>query len=110
MIHEMCRLLGFDKTQTCPYKLQANGSTGRQKTKMAKVVLKYCAENPRTWDTTLPYLTFVYNTTINRITGATQFSMVHKQECQYTVDLFYAKLHNEVMMKDGFGDWLDKQF
>ena len=24
MIDEMCRLLGIDKTQTCPYKSQAN--------------------------------------------------------------------------------------
>ena len=70
MILDMCRLLGIDKTKTCPCKSQANGRTGRRNTKIANVILKYCAENPRTWDTTLPYSNFVYNTTINRITGA----------------------------------------
>ena len=36
--------------------------------------------------------------------------MLHGQECQYPVDLFYAKPHDELMMKDGFAEWLDEQF
>ena len=28
----------------------------------------------------------------------------------YKVDLFYAKPHDEVMMKNGFAKWLDEQF
>ena len=57
----------------------------------------------------MPYLNFVHNTTINRKTGATPFSMVHRQECQYPVDLFYAKPHIEPFIKDGFAEWLDEQ-
>ena len=83
--------LGIDKTQTYPYKPRANERTRRHNVKMTEVVLTYCVENSKTWDTTLPYLNFVYNTTINRKTGALPFSMVHGQECQYPVDLFYAK-------------------
>ena len=55
-------------------------------------------------------LNFVYNTTINRIAGATPFSMVHGQECQYPIDLFYAKHQDEPLTKDGFAKWLDEQF
>ena len=77
---------------------------------MADVILKLCAENSRNWATTLAYLNFVYNTMFNRITRATRFSMVHGEECQYPVELFYAKSHDEVMMKDGFAKWLDEQF
>ena len=74
LIQEMCRLLGIDRTQTYPYKPRSNERTGRHNVKMAEVVLNYFVENPKTWDTTLPDLNFVYNTTINRITGATPFS------------------------------------
>ena len=116
MIEEMCRLLGIVKTQTSPYKPKENGRTRRHNAKMAEVVLNFCAENTRMWDTTLPYLNFVYNTTINRKTGATPFCLVHGEECQYPVDLFFAKPHDEMMMRDGFAElldiaeWLDKQF
>ena len=71
---------------------------------MTKVISKYCAENPKTWGTMLPYLSFVYNTTIHRATGATPFSLVHDQECQYPIDLFYAKPHDVVLTKDGFAE------
>ena len=80
LIHEMCRLSGIDKTQTSPYKPKGNGKTGEHNSKIAHVILKYCAENPRTWDSALPYMYFVYNTTINRISGATPFSMLHGEE------------------------------
>ena len=77
---------------------------------MTKVISKYCPENPKTWDTMLPFLSFVYNTTIYRTTGATPFSLVHGQECQYPTGLFYAKPNDEVLMKDGFAEELDEFF
>ena len=58
----------------------------------------------------MPYLNLAYNTTINGKTGARSFSKVHGQECQYPVDLFHKKSHDEVMIKDGFGKWPDEQF
>ena len=67
-----------------------------------------CGE-PRMGDSALRYLNFVYNTTVNRIT-VTPFSMVHGEECQFPVDLFYAKHHDEMLMKNGFAEWLDEQF
>ena len=110
LIKEMCRLLGIDITATLPYKPEGRELTGRYNDKMAKVTLKYCAENPTTWDTMLPYLSFVCNTTIHRVTGATPFSLVHGQECQYPIDLFYAKPYDEVLTKDGFVEELDELF
>ena len=110
LIKTMCRLLGIDITATLPYKPEGRELTGRYNDKMAKVISKYCAENPKTWDTMLPYLGFVYNTTTHRTTGATPFSLVHGQECQYPIDLFYAKPHDEVLTKDGFAEELDELF
>ena len=110
LIKAMCRLLGIDVTATLPYKPEGKELTGRYNDKMTKVISKYCAENPKTWDTMSPYLGFVYNTTTHRTTGATPFSLVHGQECQYPIDLFYAKPHDEVLTKDGFAEELDELF
>ena len=92
LILEMCRLLGIDKSRTSPYHPLGNGQVERHNRVIADVISKYCAENPRTWDTVLPYLNFVYNTTI------------------HPIDLFYPKPHDEVHTQDGFVEWLDEQF
>ena len=106
----MCRLLGIDKSRTSPYHPQGNGQVERHNRVIADIVSKYCADNPRTWDTVLSYLNFVYNTTIHRTTGATPFNLVHGQECQYPIDLFYPKPHDVIPTQDGFIEWLDEQF
>ena len=110
LIKEICRLLGIDVTLTLPYKPEGRELTGRYNDKMTKVFSKYCAENPKMWDTMLPYLSFVYNTTLHRTTGVTPFSLVHSQECQFPIDLFYAKPHDVVLTKDGFAEELDELF
>ena len=110
LILEMCRLLGIDKSRTSPYHPQGNGQVERHNRVIADIISKYCADNPKTWDTVLPYLNFVYNTTIHRTTGATPFNLVHGQECQYPIDLFYPKPHDEIPTQDGFVEWLDEQF
>ena len=110
LIKEMCRLLAIDVTPTLPYKLEVRELTGRYNDKMTKVISKFCAENPKTWDRMLRYLSFVNNTTIHRTTGATPFNLVHGQECQYPNYLFYAKPHDEVLTKDDFAEELDKLF
>ena len=73
----MWRLLGIDKSRTSPYHLQGNGQVERHNSVIADVISKYCADNPKTRGTVLPFLNFVYNTTIHRTTGATPFNLVH---------------------------------
>ena len=92
LIKVMCRLLAIDVTPTLPYKPKGRELRGRYNDMMTKVISKYCGENPKTWDMMLPYLSFVYNTTIHQTTGGTPFSLVYGQECQYPIDLFYAKI------------------
>ena len=50
---------GFDVTPILPYKPEGRELTGLYNDKMTKVISKYCAENPKTWHTMLPYLSFV---------------------------------------------------
>ena len=97
LIQELCRLLAIDVSPTLPYITEGRELTGQYNDKMTKAISKYCAQNPKTWDTMLPYLSFVNNTTIHRTMGATLFSLVYSQECQYPINLFYAKPHDEVL-------------
>ena len=107
---EVCRLLKIDKTRTSPYHPQGNGQVERHNRVIADVISKYCADNPRTWDKLLPYLSFIYNTTIHRTTQATPYSLVYGQECQYPIDLFYPKPHDEELTRDSFAEDLSRLF
>ena len=109
-IKELCKLLKMDKTRTSPYHPQGNGQVERHNRVIADVLSKYCAENHRDWDTMLPYVNFVYNTTIHRTTEATPFSLVYGQECQYPIDLFYPKPQDQERTQNEFVDRLDRQF
>ena len=81
----------MDKSRTTAYHPEGNGQIERFNRVIADTVSKYCADNPRTWDEYLPYVTFVYNTTVHKTTKVTPFSLVYGQECQYPIDLFYPK-------------------
>ena len=81
----------IDKTRTTPYHPQGNGQVERFNRVIADTISKYCAEKPHLWDTYLPYVTFVYNTTVHRTIGTTPYSMLFEKEAQYPIDLFYPK-------------------
>ena len=110
VIQEMCQLLKIDKTRTSPYHPQGNGQVERYNRVIADMVSKYCSDNPQVWDEVLPYLNFVYNTTVHRTTRATPFALVYGQECQYPIDLFYPRPHDELMDRTEFVDDLDRKF
>ena len=110
VIQEMCQLLKIDKTRTSPYHPQGNGQVERHNRVIADMVSKYCSDNPQVWDEVLPYLNFVYNTTVHRTTRATPFALVYGQECQYPIDLFYPRPHDELMDRTEFVDDLDRKF
>ena len=49
----------------------------------------------------LPYITFVYNTTVHRTIGATPYSMIFGREAQYPIDLFVPKTPGDPRLKLG---------
>ena len=109
LILDMRILLKIDKTRTSSYHLQGNGQNERHSRILADIKSKYCADNPWTWDEFLPYVDFIYNTTIHSTTQATPFSLVFGQECQYPIDLFYPKPHDEERSQKELIDWLEAQ-
>ena len=105
LILEVCKLLGMEKTKTSPYHPQGNGMVERHNWFIADVISKYCAGNPKTWDEMLPYLSFVYNTTVHRTKAHTPFSLVYGKECKYPIDLLLPEAPSHE-----FTRWLEEQF
>ena len=91
----------IEKTRTTPYHPQGNGQVERFNRVIADTLSKYCAEKPQEWDVYLPYITFVYNTTVHRTIGATPYSMIFGREAQYPIDLFVPKPPGDPRLKLG---------
>ena len=87
LMHDICRIFLTEKAKFTPYHPQGNGQVERFIRVIAHTLSKYCAEKPQAWDVYLPYITFVYNTTVHRTTGATPYSMIFGREAQYPIDL-----------------------
>ena len=91
LMQDICRIFMIEKTRTTPYHPQGNGQVERFNRVIADTLSKFCAEKPQEWDVYLPYITFVYNTTVHRTIGATPYSMIFGREAQYPIDLFVPK-------------------
>ena len=110
LLLEVCKSFGIEKTRTSPYHPQGNGMVERHNRVVADVISKYCANNPSSWDQMIPYLNFVYNTTVHKTTGQTPFSLVFGQECKYPIDLLLPKAPGHEIAKCEFARWLNEQF
>ena len=101
LMHDICRFFMIEKTRTTPYHPQGNGPVESFNRVIADTLSKYCAEKPQEWDVYLPYITFVYNTTVHRTIGATPYSMIFGREAQYPIDLFVPKPPGDPRLKLG---------
>ena len=111
LMKQVRQLLQIDKSQTTSYHPQGNGQVERFNRLIADTFSKHCAANPRTWDLVLPYVTFVYNTTVHNTTRDTPFSLVYGEEYQYPISLFYPKpIDHEYMEAGDFATWLHEIF
>ena len=101
LMHDIRRIFMIEKTKTTPYHPQGNGQVERFNRVIADRLSKYCAEKPQEWDVYLPYITYVYNTTVHRTIGATPYSMIFGREAQYPIDLFVPKPPGDPRLKLG---------
>ena len=91
VMKDICQVFMIDKTRTSPYHPQGNGQVERFNRVIADTISKFCAEKSQERDMYLPYVTFVYNTTVHKTLGTTPFSMLYGKEAQYPIDLYYPK-------------------
>ena len=99
IMQDICRIFMIENTRTTPCLPQGNGQVERFNRVIADPLSKYCAEKPQEWHVYLPYITFVYNTTVHRIIGATPYSMIFGREAHYPIDLFVPKPPGETRLK-----------
>ena len=110
LLLEVCKIFGIEKTRRSLYHPQGNGMVERHNRVVADVISKYCANNPSSWDQMIPYLNFVYNTTVHKTTGQTPFSLVFGQECKYPIDLLLPKAPDHEIANYEITRWLNEQF
>ena len=91
LMHDICRIFMIEETRTMLYHPQGNEQVERFNGVIADTLSKYCAEKPQEWDVYLPYITFVYNTTVHRTIGVTPYSMISGREAQYLIELIVPK-------------------
>ena len=100
-MHDIYRNFTIEKASTTPYHPQGNGQVERFNRFIADTLSKYCAEKPQQFDVYLPYITFVYNTSVHRTIGATPYSMIFGREAQYPIDLSVPKPPGDPRLKLG---------
>ena len=110
LLLEVCNIFGIEKTRTSPYHPQGNVLVECHNRVVADVISKYCSNNPSSWDQMIPYLNFVFNTTVHKTTGQTPFSLVFGQECKYPIDLLLPKAPGHEIANYEFTRWLNEQF
>ena len=101
LMQDICRNLMIEKTRTTPYHPRGIGQVERNNRVIADTLSKFCAEKPQEWDVYLPFITFVYNTTVHRTIGATPYVMIFGREAQYPIDLFVPKPPGDPRLKLG---------
>ena len=89
----------IEKTRTTLCHPEGIGQVERFNRVSADTLSKYCAEKPEEWDVYLPYIIFVYSTTVHRTNGATPYSMIFAREAQYPIDLFVPKPPGDPRLK-----------
>ena len=110
LLLEVCKIFGREKTRTSPYHPQGNGVVEGHNRVVADVISEYYANNPSSWDQMIPYLNFVYNTTVHKTTRQTPLSLVFGQDCKYPIDMLLPKAPGHEIVKDEFTRWLNEQF
>ena len=105
----MRTLLNIERSGTSPYHPQGNGQVERHNGVLADVISKYCSENPKEWESILPYVEFMYNTTVHKSTGETPFSLVFGDEAVYPIDLMFSKPPDTELTEHEYTQLLDEK-
>ena len=90
VMKDICQVFMIDKTRTSPYYPQGNSQVERFN-RDCRYHIEILRRKTQEWDMYLPYVTFVYNTTVHKTLGTTPFSMLYGKEAQYPIDLYYPK-------------------
>ncbi|WAR30547.1 LOW QUALITY PROTEIN: POL-like protein [Mya arenaria] len=86
---ETCKILGIDKTHTCPYRPQSNGLVERWNRTLKTMLTIFCNDNTEDWDDFLPFLLMAYRSTVHASTKCTPNLLMFGQEVRCPIDLMF---------------------
>jgi len=84
---EVCKLLGMDKTRTCPYRPQANGFVERANKTILDMLAKTIRPDQEDWDLMLPMAMMAYRSSVQETIQETPNMMMLGREVTLPIDL-----------------------
>ena len=87
LFQEMCKLLGANKTRTCPYRPNSDGQVERFNRTLQQMLKTLVSEARDDWDDLLPYVTMAYRSTPHESTGCTPNILMLGKEINLPIDL-----------------------
>ncbi len=97
---EMCRLLHITKTRTTAFHPQGDGQAERSIKSVTEILAKLAREQPKAWDTWLPYACAAYNSSVHRVTGETPHLLMFGREMRTPVTLLAPPLPGDESPED----------
>jgi hypothetical protein len=84
---EICKLLGIEKTRTCPYRPQANGFVERANRTILDMLAKMIRPDQDDWDLMLPLAMMAYRSSVQETIQETPNMMMLGREVTLPIDL-----------------------
>ena len=108
LFHEVCRLLGVNKTRTCPYRPQSDSIIERFNRTLKQMLTTFCANNTKDWDDHLPYLMMASRASVHASTKCTPNLLMFGQEINCPIDLMYGPPPDRVSVECpiAYAEWL----
>jgi len=76
LLVEICKLTDIKRAYTSPYNAQCDGMVERFNRTLLKCISTYVRQDQKDWDEVLPWVTYVYNTTVSTAHGRCPFELV----------------------------------
>ena len=83
----VCKLLGIEKTRTCPYRPQSDGLVERTNRSLIQMLSIFVNQNRNDWNDHLPFLLMAYRSTVHDSTGYSPHKMIFGRTLLCPVDL-----------------------
>lgn len=93
MVNEVLRASGTTHKTASSYHPQTNGLTERFHRTLADMIAVYVQPDHKNWDTLLPFLTFAYNTAVQRTTCYSPFYLVYGRTPTTFLDVSFFSSH-----------------
>ena len=89
LLSEVLRASGTTHKTASSYHPQTNGLTERFHRTLADMIAVYIQPDHKNWDKLLPFLTFAYNTAVQRTTGYSPFYLVYGRSPTFFLDVSF---------------------